>query len=158
MKVWIDITNAPHVRFFRDIITHLQDEGEDVIITARKFGDIHRLMNLFGFEFTSIGKHGVTLAEKLLESTKRAYKLSKFIAEEKPDVGLSKHSIELPRVTFGLGIPSVYVLDNEHAIAANKLTLPLCDHIIMPEVIDLWDIMKTGADPNRITRYGGHLR
>lgn len=25
----------------------------------------------------------------------------------------------------------------------------------MPEVIDLWDIMKTGADPNRITRYRG---
>ena len=46
MKIWIDITNAPHVRFFRDVITHFQDEGEDVIITARKFGDIHRLMDL----------------------------------------------------------------------------------------------------------------
>ncbi|NLM02532.1 MULTISPECIES: DUF354 domain-containing protein [Methanothermobacter] len=155
LKIWIDITNAPHVRFFRDVITHFQDEGEDVIITARKFGDIHRLMDLFGFEFTSIGKHGVTLDEKLIESTRRAYELSKFISEEKPDVGLSKHSIELPRVTFGLGIPSVYVLDNEHALAANRLTLPLCDHIIMPEVIDLWDIMKTGGDPNVITRYRG---
>jgi predicted glycosyltransferase len=155
VKVWIDITNAPHVRFFKNIIEYLQGEGENVIITTRKFGDIHKLMKLFGFDFISIGKHGVSLAEKLKESTERAYKLSKLIIEEKPDVGVSKHSIELPRVTFGLKIPSVYILDNEHALAANKLTLPLCERIIMPKVINIWDVIKTGADPNSIIRYKG---
>ncbi|MBU4535310.1 MAG: DUF354 domain-containing protein [Euryarchaeota archaeon] len=155
MKIWIDITNAPHVRFFKNIIEYFQEEGEELILTARKFGDIHRLMDLFGFEFESIGKHGVTLAEKLEENTRRSYELSKLIIKEKPDVAVSKHSIELPRVTFGLGIPSVYILDNEHALAANKLTLPLCDRIIMPHVIDVWDIVRLGADPNKIQRYQG---
>jgi predicted glycosyltransferase len=155
MKIWIDLTNAPHVRFFKNVIEYFQEEGEDVIVTARKFGDIHRLMDLFGFEFVSVGKHGVSLSEKLEESSKRAYDLSKLIIKEKPDVAVSKHSIELPRVSFGLGIPSVYVLDNEHALAANKLTLPLCDKIIMPQAIDVWDIVKLGADPNKIIRYRG---
>lgn len=155
MKIWIDITNAPHVRFFKNIIEYFQDQGEDLIITARKFGDIHNLMDVFGFDFISIGKHGVTLDQKLEESTLRAHELSKLIIKEKVDVALSKHSIELPRVTFGLGIPSVYVLDNEHALAANKLTLPLCDRVIMPKIIDMWDLLKLGADPNKIIPYDG---
>lgn len=155
MKIWIDLTNAPHVRFFKNIIEYFQDQGEEVIITGRKFGDIHKLMDLFGFEFISIGKHGVTLGQKLEESTLRAHELSKLIIKEKPDVAISKHSIELPRVTFGLDIPSVYVLDNEHALAANKLTLPLCNRIIMPQAIDMWTLLRVGADPNKIISYKG---
>jgi predicted glycosyltransferase len=155
VKIWIDLTNAPHVRFFKNIIEYFQDQGDEVIVTGRKFGDIHKLMDLFGFEFISIGKHGVTLGQKLEESTLRAHELSKLIIKEKPDVAISKHSIELPRVTFGLNIPSVYVLDNEHALAANKLTLPLCNRIIMPQAIDMWTLLRVGADPNKIISYKG---
>ena len=155
MKIWIDLTNAPHVRFFKNIIEYFQDQGDEVIVTGRKFGDIHKLMDLFGFEFISIGKHGVTLGQKIEESTLRAHELSKLIIKEKPDVAISKHSIELPRVTFGLNIPSVYVLDNEHALAANKLTLPLCNRIIMPQAIDMWTLLRVGADPNKIISYKG---
>jgi hypothetical protein len=155
VKIWIDLTNAPHVRFFKNIIEYFQDQGDEVIVTGRKFGDIHNLMDLFGFEFISIGKHGVTLGQKLEESTLRAHELSKLIIKEKPDVAISKHSIELPRVTFGLNIPSVYVLDNEHALAANKLTLPLCNRIIMPQAIDMWTLLRVGADPNKIISYKG---
>jgi hypothetical protein len=155
VKIWIDLTNAPHVRFFKNIIEYFQDQGDEVLVTGRKFGDIHKLMDLFGFEFISIGKHGVTLGQKLEESTLRAHELSKLIIKEKPDVAISKHSIELPRVTFGLNIPSVYVLDNEHALAANKLTLPLCNRIIMPQAIDMWTLLRVGADPNKIISYKG---
>ncbi|MDD1763254.1 MAG: DUF354 domain-containing protein [Methanobacteriaceae archaeon] len=155
MKIWIDIVNAPHVRFFKSIIDFMENKGEEVFVTARRFGDVHRLLDLFEIQYTSVGRHGVTLEEKLLESTERVYHLSKIIAREKPDVAVSKHSIELPRVSFGLGIPSVYVLDNEHAVAANRLTLPLCNKIIIPEALDVWDVLKTGADPNGLVRYNG---
>jgi hypothetical protein len=155
VKIWIDITNSPHIRFFKSIIDFFQTEGEEVIITARKFGDIHKLLDLFEMEYISVGKHGVSLAEKLNESTKRSYELAKIIEKEKPDVGLAKHSIELPRVTFGLGIPNIYVLDNEQMMAANKLTLPLCNKIIAPKAIDMWNILQFGADPNNIIRYDG---
>ncbi|MBQ9025293.1 MAG: DUF354 domain-containing protein [Methanobrevibacter sp.] len=155
MKIWIDISNAPHVRFFKDVIKYLEAEGEDLIVTARQFGDIHKLMNMYDIDFISVGKHGVSLYDKLKESTSRVYNLVDIIADEKVDVALSKHSIELPRISFGLGIPSLYVLDNEHALAANKLTLPLCDRIITPSKIDMWKLMKFGADPNTIIPYNG---
>jgi predicted glycosyltransferase len=155
LKVWIDIVNAPHVRFFKSIIEYLKNEGEEVFITARKFGDVHSLLDLFDIEYTLVGKHGATLEDKLLRSTSRVFELSKLIAREKPDVAVSKHSIELPRISFGLGIPSVYVLDNEHALAANKLTLPLCDQIILPQAIDVWRVLECGADPNSLVRFDG---
>ena len=155
MKIWIDISNAPHVRFFNDVIKHFEDEGEDVLVTARKFGDIHKLMDMYGIDFVSVGKHGVTLEEKLKESAQRVVDLADLIAGENFDVALSKHSIELPRVAFGLAIPSLFVLDNEHAMAANKLTLPLCSKIIVPSIIDEWKLMQYGANPNDIIRYEG---
>ena len=155
LKIWIDISNAPHVRFFRDVIKYLEDEGEDVIVTARDFGDIHRLMETYNIDFTSVGKHGVSLYDKLKSSNERIEGLLDIIHNERVDVALSKHSIELPRVAFGLGIPSLFVLDNEHALAANKLTLPLCDRIITPRIIDMWKLMKFGADPNSILSYNG---
>ena len=45
MKVWVDISNAPHVRFFKDVIKYLEAEGEDVIVTARQFGMMKRWMS-----------------------------------------------------------------------------------------------------------------
>ncbi|MCQ2738117.1 MAG: DUF354 domain-containing protein [archaeon] len=155
MKIWIDISNAPHVRFFNDVIKYFESEGEDVLVTGRKFGDIHKLMDMYNIDFVSVGKHGVTLEEKLKESADRVVELADLISGEKFDVALSKHSIELPRVAFGLGIPSLYVLDNEHASAANKLTLPLCNRIITPNIIDMWKLMQYGADPNKIVSYNG---
>jgi hypothetical protein len=155
MKVWVDLTNAPHVRFFKNIIEYFLNTDDELIVTGRAYGDIHNIMNDYGFEFISVGKHGITLEQKLQESTNRAYELAKIMSKEKPDIALSKHSIELPRVSFGLGIPSLYVLDNEHALAANKLTLPLVDRIIMPEAIDMWSLIKLGANPNKIISYKG---
>lgn len=155
MKIWIDIVNSPHVRFFHSVIRYLEDEGEDVFVTARSFGDVHRLLELFEIDYTLVGWHGVTLDEKLIRSTQRAYELSQIISRVKPDVAVSKHSIELPRVSFGLNIPGIFVLDNEHAIAANKLTLPLCDRIILPEAINVDDVVHCGADPAKLIRYNG---
>ena len=135
MKIWIDISNAPHVRFFK-------------------------LMDMYDIDFVSVGKHGVTLEEKLKESAERVVNLADLISGENFDVALSKHSIELPRVAFGLGIPSLFVLDNdvldnEHAMAANKLTLPLCSKIIVPSIIDEWKLLQYGANPNDIIKYNG---
>lgn len=90
MKIWIDIVNSPHVRFFNGVIKRLKKDGHEVLITARDFSNIHDLLDIFGLEYVSIGNHGVTLEEKLLSSTKRAYELSKFIAKENVDVAITK--------------------------------------------------------------------
>ncbi|NJE46487.1 DUF354 domain-containing protein [Thermococcus sp. GR7] len=149
MKVWIDITNAPHAHFFKGIIRELEKSGHEVLITTREFDGLTGILDMLGFDYYVVGKHGgATLEGKLLASTERMYKLSKLIIEEKPDLALYKHSAEAPRVAFGLKIPSIGFVDNETAVAQNKLILPYTSLLLYPIAIDAYELLKCGADPN----------
>jgi predicted glycosyltransferase len=48
-----------------------------------------------------------------------------------PHYAISHGSIDLCRVAFGLGIPIISTADSPHATAANKLGLPLVDHLVV---------------------------
>ena len=37
MRVWVDITNSPHVPFFRPLLRLLAEDGHDVEVTARDY-------------------------------------------------------------------------------------------------------------------------
>ena len=37
MKVWIDLTNSPHVLVMRPVIATLRERGHEVEVTARDF-------------------------------------------------------------------------------------------------------------------------
>ncbi len=51
--IWIDITNLPHVLFFRDFI-----KKNDCFVTTREFGGLTALLKMNGIEHTVIGRHG----------------------------------------------------------------------------------------------------
>ncbi|WP_297500609.1 DUF354 domain-containing protein [Thermococcus sp.] len=156
MKVWVDITNAPHVHFFKGVIRELEKTDHEVIITTREFDGLTGILDMFGFDYYVVGKHGgATLEGKLLASAERVYKLSRLIIEEKPDMAIYKHSVEAPRVAFGLGIPSIGFVDNETAVAQNKLFLPLTKLVLYPKAIDAYDLIRCGADPNGIKTVNG---
>lgn len=149
MKVWIDITNAPHVHFFKGLIRELEKRGHEILVTTREFDGITGILDMEGIDYYLVGKHGgATLEGKLIASTERMYKLSKLIIEEKPDLAVYKHSAEAPRVAFGLQIPSIGFVDNETAVAQNKLILPYTNLLIYPNAIDAYELIKCGADPN----------
>ena len=44
MRVWIDVTNSPHVVFFRPLVALLTGRGHDVTITARDFAQTVELL------------------------------------------------------------------------------------------------------------------
>jgi len=58
MKVWIDITNSPHVLFFRPLIRILRERGHEVEVTAREYAQTLELLALHGIEATVVGAHG----------------------------------------------------------------------------------------------------
>lgn len=149
--IWIDITNMPHVLFFREFI-----KEKDTLVTTRDFGGLHALLDMNGIDYISVGRHGGgDRKTKLLESARRVEKLTDLISDYDIRVALAKHSVELPRVAYGLGIPSIFVLDNEYAVHQNRLTLPLATNIVMPQALDSRLILKQGADLAHAHRFKG---
>jgi len=156
MKIWVDITNSPHAHFFKGVIKELEKAGHEVLITTRYFDGLTGILDMLGFDYYVVGRHGgSTLEGKLIASAERVYKLSRLIIEEKPDLALYKHSVEAPRVAFGLGIPGIGFIDNETAIAQNKLMLPLNSLTIYPKAIDAYELLRCGADPNAMLPLNG---
>lgn len=124
MKVWVDISNAPHVTFFKSVVKELEKE-HDILVTARDYGPIFDLLKMYKIKFKPVGEHGGrNLAKKLVKSSERIIELVDLIEKEKPDICLYKYSVEAARVAFGLQIPSIAIADNEYAYAQNILTLP----------------------------------
>jgi len=58
VRVWIDITNSPHVAFFRPLLQLLAADGHEVEVTARAYAQTLELLELHGIEHTVIGHHG----------------------------------------------------------------------------------------------------
>ena len=56
--VWIDLTNSPHVLFFRPILRRLDEAGVPSVVTARDFAQTLGLLELYGIPHTVIGRHG----------------------------------------------------------------------------------------------------
>jgi predicted glycosyltransferase len=157
--IWIDISNLPHVLFFRDFI-----KKNDCLVTTRTFGNLTNLLDQNDMDYIVLGRHGGRdLKSKLLESSRRVEELTKIVSKYDIEVALAKHSIELPRVAYGLSIPSIFFLDNEYAEAQNRLTLPIVSSLITPHALDKRIILRQGGDSKKIKTFYGvceasHLR
>jgi predicted glycosyltransferase len=73
MRVWIDLTNSPHVLVMRPVIELLREDGHDVKVTARDFAQTLQLLDRFGIEHTAIGRHrGEHLVDKAVGLASRS--------------------------------------------------------------------------------------
>src|SRR4030088_3562938 len=57
LRVWIDLTNSPHVLVMRPVIERLRADGHDVEVTARDFAQTLALCERLGIDHTPIGRH-----------------------------------------------------------------------------------------------------
>jgi len=48
MRVWVDLTNSPHVLVLRPVIAALERRGAEVLVTARDFAQTLELCERFG--------------------------------------------------------------------------------------------------------------
>ena len=58
VRVWVDLTNSPHVLVFRPLIRLLRKRGAEVEVTAREYAQTMQLLELHGIEAEAIGRHG----------------------------------------------------------------------------------------------------
>jgi predicted glycosyltransferase len=55
MRVWIDLTNSPHVLVMRPVIERLRAGGHDVSVTARDYAQTLELCERLGIAHETIG-------------------------------------------------------------------------------------------------------
>jgi predicted glycosyltransferase len=150
-KVWIDLDNSPHVPFFAPIIKEIQARGGTVMLTARDAYQVTELVDLFKLDCHRIGRHfGKNKILKVLGVLDRTLRLLPVLFREKPDLALSHGSRAQMLAAYTLGIPSVMIMDYEHAHQGLLWVHPTW--VICPAIIPD-DVVKVKKD--HILRYRG---
>ena len=154
-KIWFDLSNAPHVNMFDQLIKELESEGNKVVITCRPLSNTIDLLNLKGINYTVIGVHyGKNIFKKIFGYPIRVYQLYRFLRKQNIDVAISQSSFHSPLTAWLLKAPSVYMNDNEHAVG-NIPSFIFADRILLPEFFDIKKAKKQFAKTTKIIQYPG---
>lgn len=115
-RIWIDIDNTPHVPFFKPIIRELRHRGHRVAVSARDAFQVCEMADRAGLVYEKIGKHyGKNRFMKVAGLLWRGLQLLPFVARERPTLALSHGSRSQIFLCNLLRIPTVMLMDYEHA-------------------------------------------
>lgn len=153
MKIWIDILTPKQLLFSESIIEKL-GKKHDILCTSREYGEVTKLAKIRNFDLVLVGKHGGSDKKaKLAASIDRKGKLFRKIKAFSPDITISYCSPEAARISFGLGIKHIAFCDSPHADAVMRLTLPLIQKLLIPNVIPKNEFSKYGISTKNIISY-----
>lgn len=157
MRVWIDVTNSPHVSFFRPVLALLARRGHDVAVSARSFAQTIELLEDDAVPFEVVGPPhgGAGRAGKARAMTSRLRALRAWARPQRFDVALSHASHELPLTARTLGIPSAYAYDFEFARVQHTLGSVAATRVVVPEAIPQARLDRLGARAGKVRRYPG---
>ena len=154
MKIWFEITNSPHINLFNNIINKLKKEHE-VIITCRPLANTVELLELYNYKYNILGRHyGKNIFLKIIGFPVRVFQLVKFFWRDKPDIAIGQSSFQMPLAAKILGVPCIYMNDNEHA-KGNILSFLFSNKILIPEFLSKALVVKQFGNINKIIQYPG---
>jgi uncharacterized protein len=156
MRIWIDLTNSPHVLVMRPLIEVMRAEGHQVEVTARDFAQTLQLCERFGIEYTAVGHHrGGRLASKGLGLLSRSAALLRWARGRRFDVAIGHGSNDISVAARLLGIPSATAFDYEYAHAQHQVNCRLCRIVMVPDAIPPERLRRYGASEAKLRRYEG---
>ena len=157
MRVWIDITNSPHVAIFRPLIRILEERGDEVVVTARRYAQTLELLDLYGIAHHVVGPAhgGAGRVGKARALAGRLRALRRFAKPRDFDVALTHGSHELTLTARSLGVPSTTAFDYEYAWLQHQLGCRAATRVVVPDAIPLERLARYGAEPPKLVRYEG---
>ncbi len=157
MRVWVDITNSPHVLFFRPLIRLLQADGHEVEVTAREYAQTLELLRLHGIEHRVVGPAhgGAGTLGKAGALLRRLPALRRFAKPRRFDLALAHGSHELTLAARSLRVPSATAHDYEHASLQHHLGLRAATRVVFPDAVPPERLARYGARPPKLVRYPG---
>jgi predicted glycosyltransferase len=145
VRIWVDLTNSPHVLVLRPLIEVMRADGHEVEVTARDFAQTIELCERLGIEHTAIGRHrGGRVASKVLGLASRSAALVRWARGRRFDVAMGHGSNDVSVAAKLLRIPSATAFDYEWATAQHQVNCRLAKAVVVPEAIP----------PERLERYG----
>ncbi len=160
MRVWIDLTNSPHVLVMRPVIERLRADGHDVRVTARDFAQTIELCDRLGVEHTAIGRHrGERLAAKAAGLASRSAALIGWARAQarsggRFDVALGHGSNDVTVAAAVLRIPSTTMFDYEWATVQHNVNCRLAQAVVVPCAIPQERLERYGAK-GKVRAYEG---
>ncbi len=156
MRVWIDLTNSPHVLVMRPVIRALQARGAQVAVTARDFAQTLGLLERFEIPHEAIGHHrGGRLGAKALGLAGRSAALARWALGRRFDIAIGHGSNDVTVAAKLLGIPSATTFDYEWARAQHTVNCRLARTVLVPEAIPPERLAAYGAGPKKLRQYPG---
>jgi predicted glycosyltransferase len=156
MRVWVDLTNSPHVLVMRPIVRALEQRGAEVLITARDFAQTLELCERHGLRYEAIGRHrGGRLAAKGVGLLSRSTALLRWARGRRIDIALGHGSNDVSVAARLLGIPSSTAFDYEWAKVQHNVNCRLAKAIVVPETIPLDRLRPYGATEAKHRPYPG---
>ena len=145
MRVWVDLTNSPHVLVMRPLIEAMRADGHEVEVTARDFAQTLELCDRFGIEHTAVGRHrGGRVASKAIGLASRSLALTRWARGRRFDVAIGHGSNDVSVAAKLLRVPSATAFDYEWATAQHQVNCRLARAVVVPDAIP----------PERLERYG----
>jgi predicted glycosyltransferase len=146
MRIWVDLTNSPHVLVLRPIIGVLRERGHDVRVTARDFAQTVELAQRLGVDCEVIGRHrGAKLGAKAIGLAERSGALARWARRDgRFDLALGHGSNDVTVAARLLRIRCSTMFDYEWATVQHTVNCRLAQAVVVPEAIP----------PERLDRYG----
>ena len=146
MRIWVDLTNSPHVLVLRPVIDVLRARGAEVRVTVRDFAQTVQLCERFGIEHEVIGRHrGGRVAAKAVGLAQRSAALVRWGRRNGPfDLALGHGSNDVTVAARLLRIPCSTMFDYEWATVQHNVNCRLAQAVVVPDAIP----------PERLERYG----
>src|SRR5579875_1141904 len=155
MRVWVDLTNSPHVLVMRPVIARLRADGHEVVVTARDFAQTLALCERFGIDHEAIGHHrGAGLAGKARGLADRSLALVRFARGRSFDLALGHGANDITIAAALLGIPCTTTFDYEWATVQHTVNCRLARTVVVPDLIPAERLYRYGAR-GKIAAYRG---
>src|SRR3981189_1483374 len=153
MRIWLEISNSPHINLFAGIIGELA-RSHEFVVTARPLANTLQLLELHGIRHTGVGHHYGGRLAKAWGYPVRVWQLRDFLKDKAIDVALSQSSFHSPVVARLLGVRSIYMNDNEHALG-NVPAFAAASRILVPECLSEENLRRQFASRRKVCRYPG---
>jgi len=154
MKIWFDADNGPHALIMKPLANYLTDEGHEVRFTARDRTSTLQLLDLFGLEYTVVGReYSPGMSGKVAGTLGRAWSLFRTMKSWRPDVSFGHSSRALPIASRLMGVPTLTMYDYEW-INSTLFNL-FCTRIVLPKIVGKTRVIEAGIKLHKVAFYNG---